>query len=155
MSAPVVAGMLALLRVRYPLESPAQILERLTSSTDTLTALQSRCRSGGRANLRRALSESLFANFTASAVAGKPAPLAVQFTNTTRGTISSQRWDFGDGGTATTASPSHVFQAEGNSPVRLEVTGPDGSTSSKSQTVMVVGNYTISPAPTRGSIRPA
>lgn len=143
MSAPVVAGMLALLRVRYPEETPAEIIQRLTSSTDTLPSLRSRCLSGGRANLRRALSESLFANFTASQWQGSP-PLAVQFTNTTRGTVLSQRWDFGDGSTDTTASPTHVFQAEGNYSVRLEVTGPDGSQSSKSQTVMVVGNYLIS-----------
>ncbi len=146
MSAPVVAGMLALLRVRYPAETPSQIIERLTASTDTLPGLQSRCRSGGRANLRRALSESLFANFTASTWQGSP-PLAVQFTNTTRGTVSSLRWDFGDGGTDTTASPTHVFQAEGNYTVRLEVTGPDGTRSSKSQTVMVVGNYLITSGP--------
>lgn len=144
MSTPLVSGALALLRARYSTENPAQLIERLTASSDTLSALQNRCRSGGRLNLGRALSENTFANFTASTWQGSP-PLAVQFTNTSRGSIASQRWDFGDGSSSTEPSPSHVFTSEGNYTVTLEVTATDATRSSKSQTIMVVGNYTIAP----------
>ena len=55
------------------------------------------------------LADGLVAGFTASAWQGTP-PLAVQFTNTTRGTVLSQHWDFGDGGSSTERSPAHVFR---------------------------------------------
>ena len=145
MATPVVSGMLALLRARFPLETPAQLIERLNASADSLSSLQGKCVSGGRANLQRAISQDLIVGYSASTWQGSP-PLIVQFTNTTRGTIRSQHWDFGDGTTSTAAAPSHTFASEGTFSVRLDVTGGNGQTGSKSQTVSVVGNYTIAAA---------
>jgi PKD repeat protein len=66
------------------------------------------------------------AQFTASATSGV-APLALNFLNASTGTITSHAWTFGDGGTSTVASPSHVYLAAGVYTVRLTVTGPGGS----------------------------
>ncbi len=49
------------------------------------------------------------------------------FTNTSTGSITSYAWTFGDGGTSTAASPSHIYAAAGVYTVSLTVTGPGGS----------------------------
>jgi hypothetical protein len=57
------------------------------------------------------------------------APLGVTFTNTSTGTLSSYRWDFGDGIQSTMANPSHRYGQPGSYTVTLTVTGPGGSRS--------------------------
>jgi PKD repeat protein len=52
----------------------------------------------------------------------------VQFTSTSVGG-ASYSWDFDDGGTATGANPSHVFEDDGPFDVTLTVTNPTGSNS--------------------------
>ena len=56
------------------------------------------------------------ASFTQSATAGQ-APLAVTFTDTSQevggAAITSWSWDFGDGNTSATQSPTHTYQAAG------------------------------------------
>ena len=51
----------------------------------------------------------------------------MNFSNTSTGSITSYAWTFGDGGTSTAASPSHVYAAAGTYTVALTVTGPGGS----------------------------
>jgi PGF-pre-PGF domain-containing protein len=68
------------------------------------------------------------ANFTASPVSGT-APLAVQFTDASTGTITSYSWDFGDGATSAQQDPSHTYATAGTFSVNLTVTGPGGSDS--------------------------
>jgi len=51
--------------------------------------------------------------------------------------IVSYRWDFGDGATATGASPTHVYSSPGNYTVRLTVTDSTGLTGFASSTVNV------------------
>ena len=51
------------------------------------------------------------ASFTASPTSGT-APLNVQFTDTSTGAPTSWAWDFGDGGTSTSQSPSHTLHRE-------------------------------------------
>lgn len=145
MSAPMVSGALALLRARFPSETPAQLIDRLLSTTDPIPALTGKTLSGGRLNLRRALTESLFADFTVSTSQGSP-PLSVSFTNTTRGTVAELSWDFGDGMTSTEAAPVHVFENEGRFNVTLKVTGTHGVPSSKTRSIVSLGNYTHTPA---------
>ncbi len=78
------------------------------------------------------------AQFTGSPTFGV-APLTVAFTNTSTGSITSYAWTFGDGGTSTAASPSHVYAAAGVYTVSLTVTGPGGSnTQTRSNYVTVV-----------------
>ncbi len=66
------------------------------------------------------------AQFTGTSDLGT-APLTVNFSNTSTGSITSYAWTFGDGGTSTAASPSHVYAAAGTYTVALTVTGPGGS----------------------------
>jgi PKD repeat protein len=75
------------------------------------------------------------ANFSATPVSGY-SPLAVQFTNSSTGKITTGTWTFGDGSTSTATSPAHTYQSPGTYTATLTVTGSLGS-SSKSTTVTV------------------
>lgn len=79
------------------------------------------------------------AAFTADVTTGV-APLTVQFTNLSTGTISNYQWDFGDG-TAfdTRTNPSHTFLNTGTYSVKLTVTGPGGIDSLTRSGYIVVG----------------
>jgi PKD repeat protein len=81
------------------------------------------------------------AEFIGSPTSGA-APLSVNFTNQSTGSITSHAWTFGDGGTSTLASPSHVYAVAGTYTVALTETGPGGS-NTRTRT-----NYiTVSPPP--------
>jgi len=71
------------------------------------------------------------ANFTAAPANG-PAPLPVQFTDTSTGSITSRSWNFGDGSSSTATNPSHTYVNPGFYAVSLTVTGPLGTTTKKS-----------------------
>ncbi|WP_344801810.1 PKD domain-containing protein [Microlunatus ginsengisoli] len=68
--------------------------------------------------------------------------LAVSFDGTgsadSDGSIASYAWDFGDGGTSTSATPSHTFAAAGDQSVKLTVTDNEGATDSVTKTVTTV-----------------
>lgn len=66
------------------------------------------------------------ANFTASPTSGK-APLTVNFTNRSTGTISSYAWSFGDGSSSDDKSPSHKYTTAGTYRATLTATGPAGT----------------------------
>ena len=75
------------------------------------------------------------ANFTwspASPTAGQ----AVSFTSTSTGSPTSFLWNFGDGGTSTTTSPSHTYASAGSYAATLTATNAAGS-NAKTQTVVV------------------
>jgi subtilisin family serine protease len=80
MAAPVVAGMLALMRARFASETPAQLVARLLAATDPLPALAGKCVSGGRANLARALRDG--ATLTLRFARGAYGGLVVEVTGT-------------------------------------------------------------------------
>jgi len=71
-------------------------------------------------------------------VAEGVAPLAVQFTDSSVGEISSWLWSFGDGGSSTTQHPSHVYTTGGSYTVSLTVTGPGGSDTQTTVNAIVV-----------------
>lgn len=66
------------------------------------------------------------ADFEANPTTGE-APLMVNFTDLSTGTINSWDWNFGDGGTSIDQNPSNEYLAPGNYTVTLNVTGPGGT----------------------------
>lgn len=64
------------------------------------------------------------------------------------GTIASYAWDFGDGGTATTAKPSHTYAAAGTFSVQLTVTDNGGLTDVVTHSVTVTAAPPANVAPT-------
>lgn len=66
--------------------------------------------------------------------------LTVNFTNnSTNG--ANYEWDFGDGNTSNDENPTHTYAFYKSYNVKLTVTGEDGSTTSATRTVNVVGDY--------------
>ena len=65
------------------------------------------------------------AGFAASPASGT-APLTVRFNETSRGDAAVFDWSFGDGTSAITRDPTHVFQAPGRYNVTLRVADRDG-----------------------------
>ncbi|MFH1775449.1 MAG: C1 family peptidase [Chloroflexota bacterium] len=66
------------------------------------------------------------AGFTADAISGT-APLTVNFTDQSTGSVTGWSWNFGDGGTSTEQSPAHEYTTAGTYNVSLTATGPGGS----------------------------
>ncbi len=62
------------------------------------------------------------ADFAASPTYGTT-PLTVTFINTSLGSYTSSLWDFGDGITSTTTSPTHIYALTGTYTVALTVSG--------------------------------
>ncbi|MEQ1894270.1 MAG: PKD domain-containing protein, partial [Planctomycetota bacterium] len=68
---------------------------------------------------------------------GGVAPLLVNFTNQSSGSITTHAWTFGDGGTSSAASPSHTYTAAGTYTVALTETGPGGA-NTRTRTAYIV-----------------
>ena len=66
------------------------------------------------------------AGFIAHPISG-PAPLTVNFTDQSTGTITSWEWDFGNTGTSADQNPTHLYTWPGTYTVSLTVTSPGGS----------------------------
>lgn len=63
--------------------------------------------------------------FSAAPASGQ-APLTVQFTNDTTGSVDAWSWSFGDSGTSTLAEPEHTYTEAGSYTVVLAAVGPGG-----------------------------
>ena len=72
-------------------------------------------------------------DFSASPLSGR-APLTVGFDNATTGQVTTWAWSFGDGGTSSGESPTHVYCTPGDYWVTLKATGPAGTVSKTLQT---------------------
>ena len=75
--------------------------------------------------------------------------LSVSFSDAssdTGSTISSYSWNFGDGGSASSANPSHTYAASGTYNVVETVTDGNGNTDSKTESVTVSSGSTPPPA---------
>jgi PKD repeat protein len=79
--------------------------------------------------------ERPIAAFTQSATVGT-APLNVQFTNLSTGSITALQWNFGDGSTSTEINPTHRFNNPGAYSVTLTASGP-GGTSNVTRQILV------------------
>jgi len=106
-----------------------------SAGTKTVTLTAKNAAGSGKVSKTVAVSKTAppVAAFTASRTSG-PHPLTVTFTDKSTGTVSSRKWTFGDGGTATTASVSHKFTTAKKYTVTLVVTNAGGS-SSKAMTI--------------------
>jgi PKD repeat protein len=90
------------------------------------------------------------ASFTVSPSSGA-APLTVSVdgsgSSDPGGAITAHAWEFGDGGTATGATASHVYAGGGSFEVKLTVMDDSGATASAMQTVTVSGVAPPAPPP--------
>ncbi|MDZ4766138.1 MAG: PKD domain-containing protein, partial [Chloroflexota bacterium] len=88
---------------------------------------------GGTSNVSRQINvqspTAPVSSFSATPLNGN-APLNVQFTDQSTGTINSRLWNFSDGGASNERNPVHVFNAPGVYNVFLTVTGTGGSSTS-------------------------
>ncbi len=87
---------------------------------------------GGSSNVTRQINVTSptapVAGFTQDRTAGV-APLTVQFTDQSSGSVTTYLWNFSDGSTTTERNPVHTFTTPGTYNVFLTVTGPGGSSS--------------------------
>lgn len=66
------------------------------------------------------------ASFTTNDTANCTAPYDVQFTNTSSGSATSYKWNFGDGTTSTEKDPLHVYRRSGSFTVTLTAINANG-----------------------------
>jgi PKD repeat protein len=95
-------------------------------------------------NVTRATTPVPVAGFSGTPTSGV-APLSVQFTDVSSGTITDYAWDFNNDGVidSTEQNPGYTYATAGTFTVTLTVTGPDGSDDE------TMADYiTVSPAPT-------
>jgi gliding motility-associated-like protein len=80
---------------------------------------------------------STSASFTVNTATG-PAPLAVDFTNTSDPNAVAFNWNFDDGSMETTTSPSHLFNQAGTYAVELTATNAAGCSATYSFNIEVI-----------------
>lgn len=74
------------------------------------------------------------------------APLNVTFKATASNSLTSYRWDFGDGGTAATLNENHIYTNSGTYVANFTETNTNGTSVKKSETITVNANtskYTV------------
>ncbi|MFZ5517544.1 MAG: PKD domain-containing protein [Candidatus Zhuqueibacterota bacterium] len=137
MASPLAASVAALIWSQNPGQSANDVKQKLFDTADNIytescNASYAGKLGAGRVNAFEAVSGSgpvaPTAQFSGAPVSGN-APLVVNFTDMSTGTVESWSWNFGDGGTSTSQNPSHTYSAAGTYSVELTVTGPAGSDS--------------------------
>jgi PKD repeat protein len=124
-AAPTVAGVTALVWGLDPKQSSDTIKEALYAGAFDLGEVGWDPVFGyGRADAMAVT--PLSANFTASPLSG-PAPLSVQFTDLSTGTITAWQWDFGDGAASGEQHPEHNYTTKGLYTVSLMVSDGQGN----------------------------
>lgn len=81
------------------------------------------------------------ANFTRTPVSGS-LPLSVAFTDTSTNVPTSWLWDFGDGSTSTSQSPTHVYAIPGQYTVKLTATNAGGTNTKTLTSAVLAGAIT-------------
>jgi PKD repeat protein/C1A family cysteine protease len=84
------------------------------------------------------------ADFTASPRSG-PAPLKVQFTDASSGSITSWWWSFGDGTISSDQNPTHTYLREGTYTVSLKIAGSGGTYRKSASRYIIVGGDPVPP----------
>jgi PKD repeat protein len=81
------------------------------------------------------------------------APLLVNFTDASTGSITNHSWTFGDGNTSGAVNPSHTYSNAGVYSVALTVSGPGGSSVTNLPNLITVTNV-VGTSPTVTIVRP-
>jgi len=118
-----------------------------------LVTLRAGC-SAGTMEAKKTLTVASMSPLTSAFSFSPTAPIvnqAVQFTDTTAGSPTSWRWDFGDGSNSTLRNPSHSYVSAGTYRVGLTATnGTQANTASRDLTVMaaspIKASFVFSPA---------
>jgi PKD repeat protein len=84
------------------------------------------------------------ADFIASPTNGA-APLLVNFTDASTGSVTNHAWNFGDGNTSLIVNPSHTYSSVGTYSVSLTVSGPGGSSATNFADLITVTNVFTGP----------
>jgi len=97
------------------------------------------------------ISSGVHADFSNNTPSACNPPVTVTFQNLSTGTgVLSYQWSFGDGGTSTTANPSHVYNTAGSYTVRLITTNSVGCTDTIIKITLLLSALSMQllPAPT-------
>lgn len=113
-------------RVDSTEQNPVYVYTSTGTYSVTLNAINGTARGNRTKPNFITVGNSLLASFTVSPHEGN-APLTVQFNDTSSGNATSWLWDFGDGNTSESQSPSHIYFSPGNYTVKLTVTNAFGS----------------------------
>ncbi len=89
------------------------------------------------------------------ASAGKPTQFDASGSSVSGGTITSYRWKFGDGTSATTKSPrtSHIYAKSGSYSASVTATGSDGTSTGTTFTGQTVSNHGSATAQASAALR--
>lgn len=137
MSAPMVTGMVGLLRSKVPdltISEVTTLIEDYADSIDHLNPGYEGKLGAGRISLYNSLLPLPNAKFSADVTLGS-APLTVQFTDSSSGDgLYYWKWDFGDGDTISSAGPidtSHTYDEPGTYLCSYSVSGTWGTNTEK------------------------
>jgi len=161
MATPMAAAVGGLIWSHNTSWTASQVKSQLYSSADNIDAYLSSTYIGkmgaGRINAYNAVNTGTAA--PVAAFVGSPtsgcAPLTVNFTDQSTGSITSWSWTFGDGGSSTSQNPSHQYSSAGTYTVTLTVTGPGGSDGETKTNYITVSNpptANFTGSPTSGTV---
>jgi PKD repeat protein len=133
--------------------STSQTVTKTYSNPGTYAVTLTVSGSGGTTTATKSInvtSGAPVAGFSATPQQGT-APMAVNFTDTSQGSITAWSWQFGDGGTSTARNPSHTYSAGGTYTVSLTVQGPGGSNQATKSGFIVVAAPLVGGGPSASS----
>jgi subtilisin family serine protease len=161
MATPHVSGLAGAIKALYPTMDNLAIITRIKDTVDPVSGLTTKIASGGRINAYNALESTIVvpptASFTVDTVTGT-APLTVQFTDTSSGTIDAWTWNFDDGSSYYTTdpalrSPTHTYEYPGSYTAQLTASNTAGSSTTPGTTIVVT--QPEAPVLTRIEVSPA
>jgi subtilisin family serine protease len=130
MSAPLVAGLAALIKSHMPQFRKPEIDSIIMNHADTIDYLNPSyvgLLGSGRINACSSLAGLPTADFSAGPVLMGFSPLTVDFVDQSPETPTSWKWKFGDGDSADIQNPSHTYTEAGFKTVSLSVDVPKGN----------------------------